>query len=337
MTDLRIGVLGVGRIGKMHAELIERQTLGATVSAVYDVYTEGAEAVGSDVGARVAASPEDLIGADDVDAVAICSSTDTHIDLLVAAAEAGKAVFIEKPLSLDLAEVDRGVAAVEAAGIPVQVGFNRRFDASHKAVRDRVMAGDVGDVQMVRITSRDPAPPPVEYIKVSGGIFLDMTIHDFDMARFVTGSEVVEVYATGAVMVDQAIGDAGDLDTVVIVMTHENGAITTIDNSRQAVYGYDQRVEVFGSAGLAASDNPGVNTTTLRTAAGSSGSTIPYFFLDRYIPSYLAEWSDFVAMVTDGAASPVTVRDGRAPLIIGLAAWESYRAGRPVKTAEITA
>ena len=233
MTDLRIGVLGVGRIGKMHAELIERQTLGATVSAVYDVYTEGAEAVASDVGARVAASPEDLIGGDDVDAVAICSSTDTHIDLLVAAAEAGKAVFIEKPLSLDLAEVDRGVAAVEAAGIQVQVGFNRRFDASHKAVRDRVMAGDVGDVQMVRITSRDPAPPPVEYIKVSGGIFLDMTIHDFDMARFVTGSEVVEVYATGAVMVDEAIGAAGDLDTVVIVMTHENGAITTIDNSRQ--------------------------------------------------------------------------------------------------------
>ena len=336
MSDLRIGVLGVGRIGKMHAELIERQTLGATVSAVYDVYAEGAEEVGADVDARVASSPEDLIGADDVDAVAICSSTDTHIDLLVAAAEAGKAVFIEKPLSLDLAEVDRGVAAVEAAGIPVQVGFNRRFDASHKAVRDRVMAGDVGDVQMVRITSRDPAPPPVEYIKVSGGIFLDMTIHDFDMARFVTGSEVVEVYATGAVMVDEAIGDAGDLDTVVIVMTHENGAITTIDNSRQAVYGYDQRVEVFGSAGLASSDNPGVNTTTLRTAAGSSGSTIPYFFLDRYIPSYLAEWSDFVAMVTDGAASPVTVRDGRAPLIIGLAAWESYREGRPVKTAEIT-
>ena len=336
MSELRIGVLGVGRIGKMHAELIERQTLGATVSAVYDVYAEGAEEVGADVDARVASSPEDLIGADDVDAVAICSSTDTHIDLLVAAAEAGKAVFIEKPLSLDLAEVDRGVAAVEAAGIPVQVGFNRRFDASHKAVRDRVMAGDVGDVQMVRITSRDPAPPPVEYIKVSGGIFLDMTIHDFDMARFVTGSEVVEVYATGAVMVDEAIGDAGDLDTVVIVMTHENGAITTIDNSRQAVYGYDQRVEVFGSAGLASSDNPGVNTTTLRTAAGSSGPTIPYFFLDRYIPSYLAEWSDFVAMVTDGAASPVTVRDGRAPLIIGLAAWESYREGRPVKTAEIT-
>lgn len=337
MSDLRIGVLGVGRIGKMHAELIERQTPGATVSAVYDVYADAAAGVAAEVGARVATSPDDLIDADDVDAVAICSSTDTHIDLLVAAAEANKAVFIEKPLSLDLAEVDRGIAAVEAAGVAVQVGFNRRFDASHRAVRDRVMAGDVGDVQMVRITSRDPAPPPIEYIRVSGGIFLDMTIHDFDMARFVTGSEVVEVYATGAVMVDEAIGAAGDLDTVVIVMTHENGAITTIDNSRQAVYGYDQRVEVFGSAGMAASDNPGTHTTILRTAAGSSGSTIPYFFLDRYIPSYLAEWSDFVAMCTDGAPSPVTVHDGRAPLIIGLAAWESYRSGRPVETSEITA
>ena len=164
-----------------------------------------------------------------------------------------------------------------------------------------------------------------------------MTIHDFDMARFVTGSEVEEVYATGAVMVDPAIGEAGDLDTFVLVLTHANGAITTIDNSRQAVYGYDQRVEVFGAAGLVASENPAVTTTVLRDAAGSRGSTIPYFFLDRYIPSYLAEWADFVAMVRDGAPSPVTVDDGRAPLIIGLAAWKSVREGRPVRTDEITA
>ncbi len=330
MTDLRIGILGVGRIGKMHADLIERRTAGATTSCVYDVYAQGAAEVAADVGARVAVSPDDLIGADDVDAVAICSSTDTHIDLLVAAARAGKPVFIEKPLSLDLAEVDRGLAAVREAGIAVQVGFNRRFDASHKAVRDAVASGEVGDVQMVRITSRDPAPPPIDYIKVSGGIFCDMTIHDFDMARYVTGSEVVEVYAKGDVMVDPAIGEAGDLDTVVIVMTHKNGAITTIDNSRQAVYGYDQRVEVFGSAGMAMSDNPPVNTTFTRTAAGSSGSTIPYFFLERYIPSYLAEWSEFVDMVRDGAPSPVTIGDGRAPLVIGLAAWKSVREGRPV-------
>ncbi len=336
MNDVRIGVLGVGRIGRMHAELIQRRTEGASVAAVYDVFDQSAQSVAAELGARVAASPDELINATDVDAVAVCTPTDTHIDFLVAAAQARKPAFIEKPLSLDLAEVDRGIAAVEADPVAVQIGFNRRFDASHKSVRDTVANGEIGDVQMVRITSRDPAPPPLSYLDGSGGIFLDMTIHDFDMARYVTGSEVVEVYATGAVMVDPAIGEAGDLDTVVVVMTHANGAITTIDNSRQAVYGYDQRVEAFGSAGIVASDNPGVTTTTMRTAAGSAGSTIPYFFLDRYIPSYLAEWTDFVAMVRDGAPSPVTLHDGRAPLVIGLAAWRSFHEGRPVKTEEIT-
>ena len=336
MNDVRVGVLGVGRIGQMHSELIARRAEGASLVAVYDVFDEGAQSVAAEFGARAAASPEELINADDVDAIAVCTPTDTHIDFLVAAAKAGKPVFMEKPLSLDLSEVDRGIAAAQAGGISVQVGFNRRFDASHKAVRDTVASGQIGEVQMVRITSRDPAPPPVSYIDSSGGIFLDMTIHDFDMARYVTGSEVVEIYATGAVMVDPAIGEAGDLDTVVVVMTHENGAITTIDNSRQAVYGYDQRVEAFGSAGMVASDNPGVTTTSKRTATGSAGSTIPYFFLDRYIPSYLAEWTDFVAMVRDGAPSPVTLHDGRAPLVIGLAAWRSVHEGRPVKTKEIT-
>ena len=336
MNDVRVGVLGVGRIGQMHSELIARRAEGASLVAVYDVFEEGAQSVAAEFGARAAASPEELINADDVDAIAVCTPTDTHIDFLVAAAKAGKPVFMEKPLSLDLSEVERGIAAAQAGGISVQVGFNRRFDASHKAVRDTVASGQIGEVQMVRITSRDPAPPPVSYIDSSGGIFLDMTIHDFDMARYVTGSEVVEVYATGAVMVDPAIGEAGDLDTVVVVMTHENGAITTIDNSRQAVYGYDQRVEAFGSAGMVASDNPGVTTTSKRTATGSAGSTIPYFFLDRYIPSYLAEWTDFVAMVRDDAPSPVTLHDGRAPLVIGLAAWRSVHEGRPVKTKEIT-
>ncbi|MEK9839419.1 MAG: Gfo/Idh/MocA family oxidoreductase, partial [Ilumatobacter sp.] len=248
-APVRIGLLGCGRIGRMHAELVARRVEGLALGAVYDVATAAAESVADEPGGIVASDPLELINSDAVDAVAICSSTDTHVELLVAAAEAGKPVFLEKPVHLDLAEVDRGVAAVEQAGIPVQVGFNRRFDPSHRSVREQVMAGSVGEVQMVRITSRDPAPPPIEYIKVSGGIFLDMTIHDFDMARYVTGSEVLEVYAQGEVMVDPAIGEAGDLDTVVVMMRHENGAITTIDNSRQAVYGYDQRVEVFGSAG----------------------------------------------------------------------------------------
>ena len=276
---------------------------------------------------------EDILSSD-VDAVAICTSTDTHVDLVVAAAEAGKAIFLEKPVSLNLAEVDRAAAAVEAAGVPIQIGFNRRFDAAHAAVQQAVANGDVGDVHLVRITSRDPAPPPIEYINVSGGIFLDMTIHDFDMARFVTGSEVVEVYAKADVRIDPAIGEAGDVDTAVIMLTHENGAITTIDNSRQAVYGYDQRVEAFGSAGMAVSENPRSHTAEVHKADGTTLTTIPYFFLERYIPSYLAEWTGFLDGLRSGTM-PVSMADGREPLVIGLAAWQSVREARPVQTSEI--
>lgn len=336
MSDpLRIGVLGCGRIGRMHADLIAGRVEGLALTGVYDVVDEASGQVAARTGAVAAPTPEALIGMDDVDAVAICSSTDTHIDLLVMAADAGKPVLIEKPLSLDLEQVDRGIAAVDAAGIPVQVGFNRRFDPSHRAVRERVLAGDVGDVHLCRITSRDPEPPPVSYIAVSGGIFNDMTIHDFDMARYVTGSEVVDVFAHGAVLVDPAIGEAGDFDTIVVTMRHENGAITTIDNSRQAVYGYDQRVEVFGSAGVAMSDNPLTSTTVFRDASGGRQSTLPYFFLDRYIPSYIAEWEAFRDLVRNGGPSPVSMADGRAPLALGLAAARSAREGRIVPVAEV--
>jgi myo-inositol 2-dehydrogenase/D-chiro-inositol 1-dehydrogenase len=336
MSDLlRVGVLGCGRIGRMHADLIAGRVDGLALGGVCDVVTDAAKEVAARTGAVAAPTPDALIGRDDIDAVAICSSTDTHIDLLVMAAEAGKPVFIEKPLSLDLEQVDRGIAAVDAAGIAVQVGFNRRFDPSHRAVRDRVAAGDVGDVHLCRITSRDPAPPPIAYIEVSGGIFNDMTIHDFDMARFVTGSEVVDVFAHGAVLVDPAIGEAGDFDTIVVTMRHENGAITTIDNSRRAVYGYDQRVEVFGSAGLATSENPLATTTVFRDANGGRQSTLPYFFLDRYIPSYVAEWEAFRDMVRDRGPSPVSMADGRAPLALGIAAATSAREGRIVPVAEV--
>ena len=334
MKPVRIGVLGCGRIGRMHAELIAKQVPSAELAAVYDVVDAAAAAVAEELGARHAAAPEEILKADDVDAVAICSSTHTHIDLLVAAAEAGKAAFVEKPLALNLADVDRGIAAAQAAGIPVQVGFNRRFDPSHRYVHDRVAGGELGDVHLVRVSSRDPEPPPLMYLDESGGIFCDMTIHDFDMIRFITGSEVTEVYATGAVRVDEAIGEVGDLDTAVIVCTHENGAISTIDNRRQAVYGYDQRVEAFGSEGMAASENPLTATAVTRTADGSHSPTLPYFFLERYIPSYLAEWVAFADMM-EGAPSPVSLADGRAPLVIGLAAWRSVREQRPVRIDEI--
>jgi myo-inositol 2-dehydrogenase/D-chiro-inositol 1-dehydrogenase len=336
VAPLRIGVIGVGRIGRMHAELLARQVPGATLGAVYDPYGDAARDVAGELGVTAAASVDELL-ASDVDAVAICSSTDTHADLLVSAAEAGKAIFCEKPVSLDLGVVDRALEAVEAAGVPFQIGFNRRFDPAHAAVREAVASGAVGDPHLVRISSRDPAPPPLEYVRHSGGLFLDMMIHDFDMARFVTGSEVVEVFARGAVRVEPSFADAGDVDTALVTLVHEDGCLTAIDNSRRAVYGYDQRVEVFGSAGMAASENPLAHTTVVRTAEGTSSAPLPYFFLDRYVPSYLQEWEAFVRAVQSGAVPPVTTRDARAPLVIGLAAWRSLREGRPVRVEEVEA
>lgn len=329
-----IAVLGTGRIGKMHAELIARRVQGLAVASVFDIFEDSARVVAEDLGVPVAASIEEVMASDAV-AVAICTSTDTHVDLVVAAAEAGKAIFLEKPVSLNLAEVDRAAAAVAAAGVPIHIGFNRRFDPTHAAVQQAVANGEVGDVHLVRITSRDPAPPPIEYIKVSGGLFLDMAIHDFDMARFVTGSEVVEVYARAEVRIDPAIGEAGDVDTAVVVLTHENGAMTTIDNSRQAVYGYDQRVEAFGSVGMAQSENPRSHTAEVHTASGTTLTTVPYFFVERYIPSFLAGWASFVEGLKSGSMA-ITMADGRPPLVIGLAAWKSVREGRPVLISEIS-
>jgi myo-inositol 2-dehydrogenase/D-chiro-inositol 1-dehydrogenase len=320
-----IGVIGVGRIGRMHAGLLAREVPGAALVAVHDADREAAESIGVR-----ACELDELLADPGVDAVAICSSTETHADLIVAAAEAGKPIFCEKPISLDLAEVDRALAVVDAANVPFQIGFNRRFDPAHQAVHEAVMRGDVGDPQLVRISSRDPEPPPMDYVRGSGGIFLDMTIHDFDMARYVTGSEVVEVFARGAVRVDPAFAEAGDVDTALVTLVHENGCLTAIDNSRQAVYGYDQRVEVFGSAGMAASENPLAHTALVRTADGTSKPTLPYFYLERYIPSYLREWEAFVTALQTGAPPPVSGHDARAPLIIGLAAWQSLREGRPV-------
>ena len=332
---IRIAVLGVGRIGRMHAQIIARQVPGAALAMVQDVNGDAAAAVGAELQVPHTTESADVFANPDVDAVAICSSTDTHVPLLIAAAQSGKAIFCEKPVSLDLAKVDEALAVVKASGVPIQIGFNRRFDPAHRSVRDAVASGAVGDLHMLRITSRDPAPPPIAYVKVSGGLFLDMMIHDFDMARYVTGSEVVEVFARAAVRVDPAIGEAGDVDTAVVLLTHENGCITTIDNSRQAVYGYDQRVEAFGSGGLAASENPSTHTGIRRSAEGTFGTTIPYFFLDRYIPSYVDEWKAFVEYVTTGGPSPVDADAGRAPLVIGLAAGLSAREGRAVRCSEI--
>ena len=333
--SLGIGFLGAGRIGRMHARIVEQRIAGAHVAAVYDVSEAAAREVGDGLGVPVAASVDGVLASPEVDAVAICASTASHADLIVAAAAAGKAVLCEKPVSLDLDEVDRALAAVEAAGVPFQIGFNRRFDPAHASVRDAVAAGAIGEPHLVRISSRDPAPPPLAYVTGSGGLFLDMMIHDFDMARFVAGSEVVDVYARGAVRIEPAFAEAGDIDTAVVMLTHANGCLTTIDNSRQAVYGYDQRVEVFGSAGMAASENPLAHTGVVQTVDGLRAPALPYFFVERYTASYVHEWEAFVAALAAGAPPPVGPQDARAPLVIGLAAWRSLREDRPVRVAEV--
>ena len=329
---VRIGVLGVGRIGRMHAELLAHRVAGVTLGMVYDAHPPTAERVGTALGVPVAASADELLASDELDAVAICTSTDTHVDLLVAAAGSGKAIFCEKPISLDLAEVDRALAAIDDAGALLQIGFNRRFDPAHRFVRDAVAGGSLGAMHLVRISSRDPAPPPISYIEVSGGIFLDMTCHDIDMARYVTGSEVVEVHATGAVRVDPAIGDAGDLDTAVLTLRHVDGCLTVIDNSRRAAYGYDQRrrgVRRAGHGQRRRTRSPTRRRCSRRRGPGATAASLLRRALQRRATSSSGRRS--ASYVRTGGASPVSGADGRAPLAVGLAAWRSVREGRPVE------
>jgi len=334
---IRVGVLGTGRIGQMHADVLARQVPGARVAAVFDANSRVARDVGDRLGVPAAGSADEVITADSVDAVAICTPTAFHAEQIIAAARAGKAVFCEKPVSLELAEVDRALAAVAEAGVPFQIGFNQRFDPGHAAVAAAVANGDVGKPHLMRISSRDVAPPPLDYARGSGGIFLDMTIHDFDMARFVVRSEVVEVYAAGRVLIDPALEIIGDLDTAVVTLVHENGCLTTIDNSRQAVYGYDQRVEVFGSEGMAVSENQPAHGAFFRDRKGVHGATLPYPFLERYAMSYIAEWLEFVAALSDCRAPSVGLADARPPIVIGLAAWRSIRERRPVRVESTSA
>jgi len=234
-----------------------------------------------------------------------------------------------------LKKIDRALEAVTQAGVKLQIGFNRRFDPSFKRARDTVAEGKVGQPHIVRITSRDPTPPPIEYVKVSGGIFLDMTIHDFDMARYLIGSEVEELYATGGVMVDPRIGQAGDLDTILVTLRYANGALGSIDNSRQAVYGYDQRIEVFGSEGSIVVTNRTPDNAICSNAAGVHSALPLFFFIERYTEAFVAEMREFITCILEDKSPSATGIDGRIPVVMGLAAWKSYRENRPVKLSEI--
>jgi myo-inositol 2-dehydrogenase/D-chiro-inositol 1-dehydrogenase len=274
VSKVNVGIIGAGRIGRLHAENLAFRIPQANPLAVCDIALELARQCAAEVGIPTAVQDHQAIMENpEIDAVVICSSSDTHARLIEEAAAAGKHIFCEKPLDHDLGRIDRALAAVERAGVKLQVGFNRRFDPSFRRVREAIACGEIGQTHLVRITSRDPQPPPIEYIKVSGGIFLDMTIHDFDMARYLVGSEVEEIYAIGGVLVDPGIGEAGDIDTTVITLRFENGVLGTIDNSRRAVYGYDQRVEVFGSGGMVAVSNKMPDSAVVSDAQGGARLT----------------------------------------------------------------
>lgn len=333
---IRVGVIGTGRIGKIHAGNLATRIAGADLVAVADINYDSAKELAEKLNVKDAYSDYHKIIEDkSIAAVAICSSTDTHARVLIEAANAGKHIFCEKPIDHDLTKIDAALLAVKKAGVKCQIGFNRRFDSNFKKVREMVAEGKIGNLHMLRITSRDPAPPPAEYVKVSGGMFLDMTIHDFDMARFLSGSEVVEVFAAGAVLVDPEIGKAGDIDTAVITLKFENGAIGTIDNSRKAVYGYDQRVEVFGSGGMVAVANNYPDSHVLSNGDGVTSSKPLYFFLERYAESFTEEMRQFIEAIQLGKDTPVTALDGRKPIIIAMAAKKSLIENRPVKLSEI--
>jgi myo-inositol 2-dehydrogenase/D-chiro-inositol 1-dehydrogenase len=336
-TTLRMGVIGAGRIGKIHAENLATRVPGVVVAAIADPVLSAAQETAGRLHIPLAYADYHAILEDaNIDAVAICSSTDTHAQIISEAALAGKHIFCEKPIAYDLGKIDRALEDVADAGVKLQIGFNRRFDPSFRKVRQMVAEGKIGELHILRITSRDPAPPPVEYVRVSGGMFFDMTIHDFDMSRYLSGSEVVEVYAAAGVRVDPQIGEAGDIDTAVVTLKFQNGAIGSIDNSRKAVYGYDQRVEVFGSGGMVSVVNNTPDGHIYSNAESIQSAKPLFFFLERYMDSFIAEMKDFAECVRQDTQPPVTGLDGRAPVVIAKAATLSYRQNRPVKLSEIS-
>ncbi len=319
--DVGVGLIGAGRIGRVHAANLVQRMPHTRLHAIADVNEAAALGLAGQWHAEYATDdPQHVLDDPAVDVVLICSATDTHTPLIIAAAAAGKHIFCEKPIDFSLAQIDAALTAVAKAGVKLQIGFNRRFDANFARVRVAIQNGEIGAPHLMHIISRDPAPPPMAYIRVSGGIFLDMMIHDFDMARFLMGSDVTEVYAVGGVMVDPAIGEAGDLDTALVTLKFANGALGVIDNSRQAVYGYDQRVEVLGSLGSVATQNNFPNSAVISTAQSVRRDLPYYFFTERYTEAFVAELVVFVDAVVHDTKVPVTGADGRAPVVMGLAA-----------------
>ncbi len=333
---VRFGVIGAGRIGKIHGGNLATSIPGAAVLAVADPVSQAACDLAEQYHIpKASADYHEIMDDPEIDAVAICSSTDTHVSMIIEAARAGKHIFCEKPISYDLKAIDEALAEVDRAGVKMMVAFNRRFDPNFRRVHDLITEGKIGRLEVLRITSRDPAPPPVEYLKVSGGLFYDMTIHDFDMARFLSGSEVEAVYTAATVLVDPAIAGVGDVDTCVITLYFKNGAIGAIDNSRRCAYGYDQRVEAFGSRGMAATLNNAETNTVHSDAEGVHYEKPVYFFLERYMEAYRQEMNEFVQALREDRQPSVTGKDGRPPVVIAKAAYRSLAEKRLVYLSEV--
>ncbi|MFL6560657.1 MAG: inositol 2-dehydrogenase [Bacillus sp. (in: firmicutes)] len=333
--NVNIGIIGAGRIGKIHADNL-RSIPQLRVKSVSDIEIKHLESWAQERQIEVLTTNyNDILNDPDIHAVFICSPTNTHADLIKAAAAAGKHIFCEKPVSFSVEETKEALEAVEKAGVKLQVGFNRRFDPNFRKVRQLVQEGQIGNPHVLRITSRDPEPPSVEYIKSSGGLFMDMTIHDFDMARYIMGSEVVEVFANGTVLVDPGIGEAGDIDTAVITLKFANGALGVIENSRRAAYGYDQRLEIFGDKGAAHADNNRANTVEVSTAEHVSKEKPLYFFLERYTQAYIDEVKEFAVAITLNQQVICSGFDGMQAELIAKAARQSLETGVPVKLPQV--
>jgi myo-inositol 2-dehydrogenase/D-chiro-inositol 1-dehydrogenase len=332
---VKIAVIGTGRMGSIHARNISKLIPEADLVAVCDIRLEVAQAVADELGVqRVVKDYHELLSDPDIEAILIATSTDTHAFIMKDVAAAGKDIFCEKPLALELNKIDEALAEVEKAGVKLQVGFNRRFDKSYKQVHDIVASGEIGRPCILHIVNRDPDFPSMDFLRVSGGMFLDLGIHDLDMIRYQMG-DVEEVYAHGAVLINDELKEFGDIDTGLILLKFANGAMGTIDNSRKAVYGYDQRLEVFCSNGTAMMENEKETTAVKGNTNGFTSAKPPYFFMQRYTPCYVEEVRQFVECVRDDKQTPTTGADGRAAVVLGYAAIKSLHEHRPVKVSEI--
>jgi myo-inositol 2-dehydrogenase / D-chiro-inositol 1-dehydrogenase len=335
-SPVRVGIIGAGRIGRVHAQALATRIDDARVEMISDVRLEAARQAAAEF--RIPKATEDyreILRSPEISAVLICSPTDTHATLIEEASAAGKHIFCEKPIDLSLARIEAALAAVKKAGVKLQVGFNRRFDPNFRKIAEGIRAGKIGVPHLVRITSRDPQPPPLEYVQASGGLFLDMTIHDFDMARYIIQDEPEEVFAVAGNLIDPSIQKAGDVDTAVVTLKYRSGALCTIDNSRKAVYGYDQRVEVLGSKGCMKKENNTPTRAQFWDADGQHEDLPLFFFLERYTESYVSELREFVDCVRNDREPSCSGRDGLQAVILGLAAKRSLDEKRPVRVSEI--